>query len=63
MDAGFFPSVTDDPSSVSTMIGIGFVIGYLSDRFLAKMKDLTTVLFGQVERRVRGTQEGPNTRP
>ncbi len=54
MDAGVFPSLADDSAgSIGTpyvkVLGIGFVIGYLSDRFLAKMKDLTNVLFGQTE--------------
>jgi hypothetical protein len=56
IEVGFFNEVVpvdgSGAASVSTKtaIGAGFVIGYLSDQFLAKMKELTEVLFGQVER-------------
>ena len=56
MNAGFFPPVSESPSgstSLTTFVGIGFVIGYLSDRFLAKMKELTEVLFGRSDSRFR----------
>lgn len=35
--------------SATSVVGWGFLIGYLSDMFLAKMKELTTVLFGRSE--------------
>jgi len=46
IDSGFFRTAPQDIS----MLGIGFVIGYLSDQFLAKMKEITNVLFGRTER-------------
>lgn len=45
--AGFFKGV--DSSSGATCTGVGFLIGYLSDRFLAKMKDIAQVMFGETE--------------
>jgi hypothetical protein len=41
-------STTGAPSA-SSYIGLGFLIGYFSDMFLAKMKDVTQVLFGETE--------------
>lgn len=51
VDAGFFHSSVDSGTSHSgaKLTGLGFLIGYLADRFLAKMKELTQVLFGESE--------------
>ena len=51
IDSGFFQNAPQDIS----MLGIGFIVGYLSDRFLAKMKEITNVLFGSTERHFRRT--------
>jgi len=61
MSIGFFPSVSESRSftSLAVPVGAGFVIGYLSDRFLAKMKELTEVLFGSSERRQRAELRSP----
>ena len=55
INIGFFPalsepSVSGGVAALAKPIGAGFVIGYLADRFLAKMKELTEVLFGSSER-------------
>ena len=67
MTIGFFPSVSEAESnasfgSLAVPLGAGFVIGYLSDRFLAKMKELTEVLFGTSQKR-QGTQLRDRNRP
>ncbi|MDE2796795.1 MAG: hypothetical protein OXL34_18415 [Gemmatimonadota bacterium] len=66
MNIGFFPAVSQPAtgivSSLALPVGTGFVIGYLSDRCLAKMKELTEVLFGSSEIRERtsvGTTQSP----
>ena len=56
MSIGFFPALTDavpdsSAGSLAAPVGVGFVIGYLSDRCLAKMKDLAEVLFGNSPKR------------
>ena len=56
IDSGFFKSA---PQNIS-MLGIGFVVGYLSDQFLAKMKEITNVLFGRTERHFRQTDRITN---
>jgi hypothetical protein len=35
------------PASGSSLVGTGFLIGYFSDKALAKMKDVAEVLFGE----------------
>ena len=62
MSIGFFPPVSESPTdgrvaSLATPVGTGFVIGYLSDRFLAKMKELTEVLFGTARQQQRTKDE------
>lgn len=51
--AGFMRAPVDpsgaNSTSASTYIGLGFLIGYFSDMFLAKMKEVTQVLFGETE--------------
>jgi hypothetical protein len=45
---------------------MGFLIGYLSDRFLAKMKEVTQVLFGETEwhfKRGTGTRDSESREP
>jgi hypothetical protein len=51
IEAGFMhdPVGNVDHFTAGKIIGLGFLIGYLSDRFLAKMKELTEVLFGTSE--------------
>ena len=56
MSIGFFPaltepSVTAGVAALAKPIGTGFVVGYLSDSVLAKMKELTEVLFGSSTKR------------
>jgi hypothetical protein len=48
IEVGFMRSPTENVVQItpSKLIGLGFLIGYLADRFLAKMKELTEVLFG-----------------
>lgn len=66
MNIGFFPAVSQPAtgivSSLAIPVGTGFVIGYLSDRCLAKMKELTEVLFGSSEVR-RHTSLDTNQSP
>lgn len=51
IEAGFFRNSIDKSLSQSgaSLTGLGFLIGYLSDRFLAKMRELMQVLFGESE--------------
>jgi hypothetical protein len=63
IDAGFMKNAVGEmsKSSAAGLTGMGFLIGYLSDRFLAKMKEVTRVLFGEAEthfdREASGKQE------
>lgn len=58
INTGFFPAFsrpstpadTEKLTALAVPIGTGFVIGYLSDKFLATMKELTEVLFGNSDR-------------
>lgn len=51
--AGLFKAGGSAPSTFSghSLVGIGFLIGYFSDMALAKMKDVTEVLFGETRTR------------
>lgn len=52
VNVGFFPAVSTESLNRDALVGfvgIGFVTGYLADRFLAKMTELIAVLFGQAE--------------
>ena len=51
VDAGFFRDSVGRVAvhSGAKLTGLGFLIGYLADRFLAKMKELMQVLFGESE--------------
>jgi len=60
IDSGFFKTAA--PQDVS-MLGIGFVVGYLSDQFLAKMKEVTNVLFGSTERHFEKVDKDNDSRP
>lgn len=60
--AGFMKSpvgtgVATDGSVGSTYIGMGFLVGYFSDMFLAKMKEVTQVLFGETEAHFKKTRD------
>lgn len=51
IDAGFFKSAVAEVPKLSGagLTGLGFLIGYLADSFLAKMKEVTQVIFGESE--------------
>lgn len=60
--AGFLKTSVDSTPTGATYTGVGFLIGYFSDMFLAKMKELTQVLFGESEshfKRARGSEHPP----
>jgi len=59
IDAGFMKSAVGELSTTSAagLTGMGFLIGYLSDRFLAKMKEVTQVLFGESETHFKRSAE------
>lgn len=65
--AGFMKAPVNEStetSSASSYIGLGFLIGYFSDMFLAKMKDVTQVLFGETEshfKKTRNKKQGPGS--
>lgn len=55
INIGFFPALSEPAvnegiTALAKPIGTGFVIGYLSDKVLAKMKELTEVLFGSSDK-------------
>ena len=57
--AGFLKvpvDATTTPSG-SMHLGLGFLIGYFSDMFLAKMKEVTRVIFGETESHFKGTRD------
>lgn len=70
--AGFMKSPVEQPMATgattgasigSTYVGMGFLIGYFSDMFLAKMKEVTQVLFGETEahfKKTRDSDRGPH---
>jgi len=51
VEAGFFRNSVEPVASQSgaSLTGLGFLIGYLADRFLAKMRELMQVVFGETE--------------
>lgn len=51
VDAGFLKSATAPiaPTTAAGFAGLGFLVGYLADSFLAKMKEVTRVVFGESE--------------
>ena len=53
IDAGFFKGIQSGENSVSisTLVGIGFLLGYFSDKALVKMKEMAEVLFGESKSR------------
>ncbi len=55
LTAGFFRGETGQTLSASAagMCGMGFLVGYLADSFLAKMKEVTRVIFGETESHFR----------
>lgn len=58
IDAGFFRNIPEiHPTGASTLVGGGFLIGYFADKFLAKMKDVTEVLFGETQSRFEKSQK------
>ena len=58
MNVGFFRAVQGGPATSGSLgLGIGFLVGYFADRFLAKMGELTEVLFGRSERHYRSDLE------
>lgn len=64
LDAGFFKNSVglSQPAAGATLTGTGFLVGYLADSFLAKMKEVTRVLFGESEthfKRGRGSTPKP----
>lgn len=66
--AGFMKTPGDasnsGESSASSYIGLGFLIGYFSDMFLAKMKEVTQVLFGETEshfKKSRNKEQDPGS--
>lgn len=61
IEAGFFSSKME-PSGSAAIVGTGFLIGYLADRFLAKMKELTQVLFGETESHFKQSRDSDKTK-
>lgn len=58
--AGLFPAARmslESNGTGTTLLAVGFAIGYFTDRALAKMKELTDVLFGESRDHEHGARE------